>query len=84
MAVPASVTVPAAVSYIRRDPACSVLLVGLQDVLNAELKRLGAENEPRLLVVHATEVIGISLEEVREVLIPIRLTLERFAFRHAR
>lgn len=54
-----SVTVPAAVSYIRRDPACSVLLVGLQDVLNAELKRLGAENEPRLLVVHATEVIGM-------------------------
>jgi DNA-binding GntR family transcriptional regulator len=31
----------------------------------------------------ATEVIGVSLEEVREVLIPIRLTLERFAFRHA-
>ncbi|MBL8476868.1 MAG: phosphate acyltransferase PlsX [Methyloversatilis sp.] len=54
-----SVTVPAAVSYIRRDPACSVLLVGLQDVLNAELKRLGAENEPRLSVVHATEVIGM-------------------------
>jgi glycerol-3-phosphate acyltransferase PlsX len=54
-----SVTVPAAVSYIRRDPACSLLLVGLQDVLNAELKRLGAENEPRLSVVHATEVIGM-------------------------
>lgn len=54
-----SVTVPAAVSYIRRDPACSLLLVGLQDVLNAELKRLGAEDEPRLLVVHATEVIGM-------------------------
>ncbi len=31
----------------------------------------------------ATEVIGVSHEEVREVLIPIRLTLERFAFRHA-
>jgi len=31
----------------------------------------------------ATEVIGVSLEEVREVLIPIRLTLERFAFRQA-
>jgi DNA-binding GntR family transcriptional regulator len=31
----------------------------------------------------ATEVIGVSLEEVREVLLPIRLTLERFAFRHA-
>ncbi len=31
----------------------------------------------------ATEVIGVSHEEVWEVLIPIRLTLERFAFRHA-
>lgn len=31
----------------------------------------------------ATEVIGVSIEEVREVLFPIRLTLERFAFRHA-
>lgn len=31
----------------------------------------------------ATEVIGASPEEVREVLIPIRMTLERFAFRHA-
>jgi DNA-binding GntR family transcriptional regulator len=31
----------------------------------------------------ATEVIGISSAEVREVLLPIRLTLERFAFRAA-
>ncbi len=31
----------------------------------------------------ATEVIGVSDEEVRDVLLPIRLTLERFAFRHA-
>ncbi len=31
----------------------------------------------------ATEVIGVSEEEVSDVLVPIRLTLERFAFRHA-
>jgi DNA-binding GntR family transcriptional regulator len=30
-----------------------------------------------------TEVVGISQEEVDEILVPIRLTLERFAFRHA-
>lgn len=30
-----------------------------------------------------TEVLGVSQEEVEEVLVPIRLTLERFAFRHA-
>lgn len=31
----------------------------------------------------ATEVLGVSQEEVAEVLVPIRLTIERFAFRHA-
>lgn len=30
-----------------------------------------------------TEVLGISQEEINEVLVPIRLTLEAFAFRHA-
>jgi DNA-binding GntR family transcriptional regulator len=30
-----------------------------------------------------TEVLGVSQEEVEEILVPIRLTLERFAFRHA-
>ncbi|MBU0600831.1 MAG: phosphate acyltransferase PlsX [Gammaproteobacteria bacterium] len=54
-----SVTVPAALAYVRRDPSCSLLLVGLQDVLDAELKRLGALHEPRLTVVHASEVISM-------------------------
>lgn len=54
-----SVTVPAAVAYVRRDPACNLLLVGLQDVLAAELKRLGAEREPRLSIVHASEVVSM-------------------------
>ncbi len=30
-----------------------------------------------------TEVLGVSQAEVEEILVPIRLTLERFAFRHA-
>jgi DNA-binding GntR family transcriptional regulator len=30
-----------------------------------------------------TEVLGVSQEEVEEILVPIRLTLERFAFRNA-
>jgi DNA-binding GntR family transcriptional regulator len=30
-----------------------------------------------------TEVLGVAQEEVDEILVPIRLTLERFAFRHA-
>lgn len=54
-----SVTLPASLAYLRRDPDCSLLLVGLQDVLDAELKRLGADREPRLSVVHASEVVGM-------------------------
>lgn len=54
-----SVTLPASLAYLRRDPDCSLLLVGLQDVLHAELKRLGADREPRLSVVHASEVVGM-------------------------
>lgn len=54
-----SVTLPAALAYLRRDPVCSLLLVGLKDVLDAELKRLGANNEPRISVVHASEVVGM-------------------------
>lgn len=54
-----SVTLPAALAYLRRDPACSLLLVGLKDVLDAELKRLGANSEPRISVVHASEVVGM-------------------------
>jgi glycerol-3-phosphate acyltransferase PlsX len=54
-----SVTLPAALAYLRRDPACSLLLVGLKDVLDAELKRLGASNESRISVVHASEVVGM-------------------------
>lgn len=54
-----SVTLPAALAYLRRDPACSLLLVGLKDVLDAELKRLGANSESRVSVVHASEVVGM-------------------------
>ncbi|MBT9518169.1 MULTISPECIES: phosphate acyltransferase PlsX [Methyloversatilis] len=54
-----SVTLPASLAYLRRDPACSLLLVGLKDVLDAELKRLGVSDEPRISVVHASEVVGM-------------------------
>lgn len=54
-----SVTLPASLAYLRRDPACCLLLVGLKDVLDAELKRLGVSDEPRISVVHASEVVGM-------------------------
>lgn len=54
-----SVTLPACLAYLRRDTDCSLLLVGLKDVIDAELNRLGASGNPRLVVVHASEVVGM-------------------------
>jgi DNA-binding GntR family transcriptional regulator len=47
------------------------------------LRRLEHEGLVASLPYRATEVLGISQEEVAEVLVPIRLTLESFAFRRA-
>ena len=50
------VTVPAAIDYLRRVEDVNVILVGLQDAVTAELHKLKAANEPRLVVQHASEV----------------------------
>lgn len=47
------------------------------------LRQLEHEGLVASLPYRATEVLGISQEEVTEVLVPIRLTLESFAFRKA-
>lgn len=51
--------------------------------LREALRQLEQEGLVVSFPYRATEVIGVSEEEVRDVLVPIRLTLERFAFRHA-
>lgn len=51
--------------------------------LREALRQLEQEGLVACYPYRATEVIGVSIEEVRAVLLPIRLTLERFAFRHA-
>lgn len=52
-----AVTVPAAISFANHEPAAELILVGLQDVIHAELKKHKAENHSRLSVQHASEVI---------------------------
>lgn len=51
------VTVPAALSYMNSDPDVNIVLVGLKDVIEAELRRHKVSANSRLRVHHASEVI---------------------------
>jgi glycerol-3-phosphate acyltransferase PlsX len=52
-----SVTIPAAISFVKHEPNAELILVGLEAELRAELKKHHAESHPRLSVVHASEVV---------------------------
>ena len=51
------VTVPAALRILSEDDQLNVVLVGLTDVIQAELKAHKANTNPRLRIHHATEVV---------------------------
>lgn len=53
------VTVPAALSVMRRDPALSVILVGQREALDRELARVGKPADDRLRIVHASEIVAM-------------------------
>ncbi|MBJ7309039.1 phosphate acyltransferase PlsX [Rugamonas sp. CCM 8940] len=52
-----SVTIPAAISFVNSEPDAELILVGLEDVIRAELKKHHAEAHPRLSVLHASEQV---------------------------
>ena len=52
-----SVTIPAVVSFLKREPEVEIILVGLEDVIRAELKKLHAESHPRVTIQHASEQV---------------------------
>ncbi len=52
-----SVTIPAAISFVKREPEAELILVGLEEVIRAELKKHKADGHPRLSLVHASEHI---------------------------
>lgn len=54
-----SVTIPAALSFLKQQPDAEVILVGLEETLRAELKRHHAEQTPRLSIRHASEVVAM-------------------------
>jgi len=51
------VTVPAALNFLKTNSQVDVVLVGLRDAIEAELKARGARSGPRLRVHHASEVV---------------------------
>jgi len=51
------VTIPAAISFVTREPEAELVLVGREEVLRAELKKHKAEAHPRLSIVNASEVV---------------------------
>jgi glycerol-3-phosphate acyltransferase PlsX len=53
------VTVPAALAALSARSDANVILVGLQDAIEAELKARGASTGPRLRLHHASEVVGM-------------------------
>ncbi len=54
-----SVTVPAALDFLRRDAECSVILVGLEDVIRPLLGRAAEDFGARLQLRHASEIVGM-------------------------
>ncbi len=55
----AHVTVPAALSVLRKDANVLFLLVGRKDAIERELGHAGRAGDPRARVVHASEVVGM-------------------------
>ena len=53
------VTVPAALNCLRRDPCTSVILVGNQEAIESELRRLRFGGDARLRIRHTTELVAM-------------------------
>ena len=54
-----TVTIPAAVEYLKQNPDDTVVLVGIPDVIEAELRTFGLQTGPHLRIQPATEVVGM-------------------------
>lgn len=53
------VTVPAVVDYLHRDPATDIILVGLPDIIESELRAIKFALGSRLRIQAASEVVGM-------------------------
>ena len=55
-----SVTVPAAIEYLKQFPGDTIVLVGIPDAIEAELRTLGTQTGAHLRIHPASEVVGMS------------------------
>jgi len=84
-----SVTIPAAVSFAKHEPDVELILVGIEDVIRAELKKLGASAHPRISIVNATEVVTmddpveIALRRKKDSSMRVAVTLVKDGQAHA-
>ena len=53
------VTIPAAAAFLQERPDAQMILVGVRDAIVAELRAQRLEDDPRLRVLHASEVVGM-------------------------
>lgn len=53
------VTIPAALHALKQDSEINIVLVGLTDAIEAELRARGAKVGPRLRIHHASEVVAM-------------------------
>jgi len=54
-----TVTIPAAVEYLKQNPDDTVVLVGIPDAIETELRTIGVQTGPHLRIHPATEVVGM-------------------------
>jgi phosphate acyltransferase len=54
-----SVTVPAAVNFVRSHPDAHLMLVGIESAIRAQLKKLKAADNPAITVVPASEIVAM-------------------------
>ncbi|MEP9325586.1 phosphate acyltransferase PlsX [Paraburkholderia phymatum] len=54
-----SVTVPAAVNFVRSHADAHLMLVGIESAIRAQLKKLKAADNPALTVVSASEIVAM-------------------------
>jgi glycerol-3-phosphate acyltransferase PlsX len=84
-----SVTIPAALSFAEQEPGAELILVGLEEVVRAELKKHKAEQHPRVSVVHASEIVTmddpleVALRRKKDSSMRVAITLVKEGAAHA-